>query len=300
MDKYILTASLIILFCSLCIFIYDRITVKKTMNGLSDMLDRAISGNFDQNTFDETMYSSLEAKLAKFLAQSSLSSDKIKSERDKIKELIADISHQTKTPIANILLYAQLVSETELPDECRQYVNQLVTQSEKLNFLINSLVNLSRLETGIISVSPKKDYISRLLGAVMENILPKAKAKDIEIVLPETDCEAVFDIKWTAEAINNIADNAVKYTPSGGKIEFSIIPYDMFCRIDISDNGIGIAKEEYSKIFGRFYRSANVSDEDGVGIGLFLAREIISSGKGYIKVSSEPGKGSTFSVFLPK
>lgn len=300
MDKFILLTAAILFLCSICIFIYDRITLKKSMDGLSKMLDRAISGNFDQFTFDETMYSSLEAKLAKFLAQSSLSSDKIKSERDKIKELIADISHQTKTPIANILLYAQLVSETELPDDCRQYVNLLVSQSEKLNFLINSLVNLSRLETGIISVSPKKDNISRLLVSVRENILPKAKAKNIEIVFPETVCEAVFDIKWTVEAINNIADNAVKYTPSGGKIEFSIISYDMFCRIDISDNGIGIAKEEYSKIFGRFYRSANVSDEDGVGIGLFLAREIISSEKGYIKVSSGPGKGSTFSVFLPK
>ena len=295
MDKFILLTAAILFLCSICIFIYDRITLKKSMDGLSKMLDRAISGNFDQFTFDETMYSSLEAKLAKFLAQSSLSSDKIKSERDKIKELIADISHQTKTPIANILLYAQLVSETELPDDCRQYVNLLVSQSEKLNFLINSLVNLSRLETGIISVSPKKDNISRLLVSVRENILPKAKAKNTETV-----CEAVFDIKWTVEAINNIADNAVKYTPSGGKIEFSIISYDMFCRIDISDNGIGIAKEEYSKIFGRFYRSANVSDEDGVGIGLFLAREIISSEKGYIKVSSGPGKGSTFSVFLPK
>lgn len=117
MDKFILLSAAILFLCSICLFIYDRISLKKSMDGLSKMLDRAISGNFDQFTFDETMYSSLEAKLSKFLAQSSLSSDKIKSERDKIKELIADISHQTKTPIANILLYAQLVSETELPND---------------------------------------------------------------------------------------------------------------------------------------------------------------------------------------
>ena len=114
------------------------------------------------------------------------------------------------------------------------------------------------------------------------------------------DISACFDLKWTIEAISNIVDNAVKYTSEQGKIVVSVKEYEMFVRIDIEDNGIGISEEETAKIFLRFYRSQRVSDEKGVGIGLYLTREIISRQGGYIKVSSELEKGSCFSVFLPK
>lgn len=102
-----------------------------------------------------------------------------------------------------------------------------------------------------------------------------------------------------AEALFNIVDNAIKYTHQGGKVSITVIPYSFFLRIDIADNGIGIAESEYSKIFGRFYRSQAVSEQEGVGIGLYLAREIVSTQGGYIKVISKAGRGSVFSVILP-
>ena len=111
---------------------------------------------------------------------------------------------------------------------------------------------------------------------------------------------ACFDPKWTAEALYNIMDNAIKYTPQGGKVRVTVQAYELFCRIDISDTGIGISEDEIPKIFSRFYRSSAVSQEEGVGIGLYLSREIITMQGGYIKVSSEPDKGSCFSVFLPR
>ena len=114
------------------------------------------------------------------------------------------------------------------------------------------------------------------------------------------DPVAFFDFKWTLEALANIVENAIKYTPPGGLVTVSTREYEMFVCIDITDNGIGMSEEETAKIFTRFYRSPHVYEEKGVGIGLYLAREIVSKEGGYIKVSSELSKGSVFSVFLPK
>jgi signal transduction histidine kinase len=262
------------------------------------MLDKAIDGDFVEGVFDESALSAVEAKLARYLSICAVSSKNLLTEKDKIKELISDISHQTKTPIANILLYSQLLSEYSLPEDCTVCVKDLSGQAEKLNFLINALVKTSRLETGIITVSPKKDAVQKLLDEVLEQILPKADVKGISIAAENTEISAWFDLKWTTEAVYNIVDNAVKYAERGGNITIKAIPYELFCRIDITDNGIGIAEHEQSKIFTRFYRSGAVSKHEGVGIGLFLAREIVSAEGGYIKVSSELGSGSTFSVFL--
>ena len=277
---------------------YRRKT-KKTLEKIGEMLDSAINGSFVEDVFDESAISAVEAKLARYLSICAVSSKNLLAEKDKIKELISDISHQTKTPIANILLYSQLLSEHVLPEDCTVCVQALSAQAEKLNFLISALVKTSRLETGIITVSPKQEAVQRLLDEVGEQTRPKSDTKGISVAMEQTKINAFFDLKWTTEAVYNIMDNAVKYTESGGRITLKAIPYELFCRIDISDNGMGIAEEEQSKIFTRFYRTAAVKNQEGVGIGLFLAREIVAAEGGYIKVSSVPGSGSTFSVYLP-
>jgi len=277
---------------------YRRKT-KKMLEKIGEMLDSAINGSFVEDVFDESALSAVEAKLSRYLSICAASSKNLLAEKDKTKELISDISHQTKTPIANILLYSQLLNEHALPEDCTVCVQALSAQAEKLNFLISALVKTSRLETGIITVSPKQEAVQRLLDEVREQIIPKANAKGIAVAMQQTKTNAFFDLKWTTEAVYNIADNAVKYTEIGGRITLKAIPYELFCRIDITDNGMGIAEEEQSKIFTRFYRTAAVSNQEGVGIGLFLAREIVAAEGGYIKVSSMPGSGSTFSVYLP-
>ncbi|WP_368294446.1 sensor histidine kinase [Dehalobacter sp. TBBPA1] len=281
------------------VIVVNRQRTKKTFEKIEDMLDTAINGSFAQGVFDESALSAVEAKLARYLSKCAVSSKNLLAEKDKIKELISDISHQTKTPVANILLYSQLLSEHELPEDCKVCVQALSAQAEKLNFLINALVKISRLETGIITVSPKQEALQRLLDEVRIQIRPKAEAKGISVAMEDTESCAHFDLKWTTEAVYNIMDNAVKYTTSGGCITIKAIPYELFCRIDITDNGMGISEDEQSKIFTRFYRSGTAGNQEGVGLGLFLTREIISAEGGYIKVSSQPGSGSTFSVFLP-
>ena len=302
MDKWILVigiAAVAAVAAAISAILLYRGKTRRLMDSLGAMLDSAIDGDFTESAFDESVLSAVEAKMARFLSSCTVSSKNLTAEKDKIKSLISDISHQTKTPIANILLYSQLLGEHELPEDCAVCVKALSAQAEKLDFLIGALVKTSRLESGIITVNPQRGAVQTLLDAVIAQIRSKAEAKEIAIEAEAMDGVAYYDPKWTAEAVYNVIDNAVKYSPRQSVIKINAIPYELFSRIDVTDEGIGIAEEEQSKIFLRFYRSPAVSGQEGVGIGLFLAREILSNGGGYIKVSSKPGQGATFSIFLP-
>lgn len=281
------------------VIIADHRKTKQLLQRMDAMLTEAIDGSFTETIFDESMLSAVETKLAHYLSASAVSAKNLQEEKDKIKELIADISHQTKTPITNILLYAQLLAEEPLPESSRPCVTALNAQAEKLSFLIGALVKTSRLEAGVFRLQPKLSDIQPMLHTVIEQITPKAVQKKLTIDCVATKAAACMDSKWTGEAIYNILDNAVKYTPSGGNIRIATTVYQLFCRIDIADTGIGIADAEQAKIFTRFYRSAHVSETEGVGIGLYLARQIVSEQGGYIKVASKPNEGACFSVFLP-
>ena len=273
---------------------------RRTLRRLGDMLDRAIAGNFAEERFDETELSALETRMARYLSANAVSARNLAEEKDAIKTLIADISHQTKTPIANLLLYAQLLGEQELPPESRTYASALERQAEKLRFLIDALVKTSRLETGVFAMTPKRHGIQQLLDAALSQAAPRAAAKGLALAAEPTDLTARFDLKWTAEALYNLVDNAVKYTPAGGSVTLSAQLLDSFCRVDVTDTGPGIPEGEQARIFRRFYRSPAASEEEGVGIGLYLTREIVSRQGGYVKVTSRPGAGSTFSLYLPR
>lgn len=293
---------LFVLLCFLAaavIVLRNRKKTRNTMETIENMLDVAMNGTFSETAFDESKLSALETKFAHYLSTAETSSQNVAQEKDRIKSLIADISHQTKTPIANLLLYCELLMEENLPVSAKSNVDALYHQSEKLRFLIDSLVKLSRLENGIITLSAQHMALQPILEGIVEQYSAKAEEKGLAVCLYHTDISSAFDPKWTAEAIANIVDNAIKYTEQG-MITISAASYEMFVRIDISDSGMGISESEQSKIFSRFYRSKNVQTQEGVGIGLYLARQIISGEGGYIKVASTPGKGSTFSVFLPK
>lgn len=293
------------IFVILCLVIalitvlWNSVRTRKTMKSIECMLDDAMDGSFTESTFDESELSALKTKFAHYLSASVTSSCNVAMEKDRIKSLIADISHQTKTPIANLLLYSELLLEEELPESAKANADTIYHQSQKLRFLIDALVKLSRLENGIITLSPEHSDLQPVLKSVARQYAAKAEEKGLALHLHDTDISAVIDTKWTTEALSNIVDNAIKYTERGS-VTISAKDYEMFVRIDISDTGIGIPEEEQPKIFARFYRSEDVKVHEGVGIGLYLARQIISGQGGYIKVTSAPGKGSTFSVFLPK
>lgn len=279
--------------------IINRVKTRKLLDSLESMIHMAMNGEFSPEHFDEGRLSKLESELSDFLSASSISAQNVKEERDKIKSLISDISHQTKTPISNLILYSELLESADLTGDDKSNVEAIHAQAEKLRFLIDSLVKLSRLENGILLLETDNEELNPLLQDVAMQLREKAEAKGTKLEIEDTDAKALIDKKWTQEAIVNIVDNAIKYTDQGS-ITINTKNYEMFVCVDISDTGIGIPEEESAKVFQRFYRGSNVKSKEGVGIGLHLAREIISGEGGYIKLSSKLGEGTTFSVFLPK
>ncbi len=321
---------------------------RKLLARLDQMLEDGINGTFAESDFDESRLSRLESRWFQYLTASKLSRQNVEREREKLKELVSDISHQTKTPLANILLYTQLLEEQELDAQSRQLAEEIRVQAEKLEFLIQSLVKTSRLETGTFQLTPEVNNVEELIRAAAEQAAARAEEKGMqirilpmeeavgaetgdygEIVKPEEQstaagssgaavkpevsgadasvssgakaapCTARFDRKWTCEALFNILDNAVKYSPENSTVSIGIDSYEMFRCVRVADQGVGIAEEELPKIFRRFYRGQNVRQESGVGIGLYLSRQIVEGQGGYIRAESELGKGSVFRVFLP-
>lgn len=224
----------------------------------------------------------------------------ISEEKNKLKELVSDISHQTKTPIANIKLYLEMMTDETDFDRNQEYLKKMNGQVDKLDFLLQSMVKMSRLETGTIKIQKQKTPLANTLAMAISNVIIKAEKKNITIdVQYDERLELNHDKKWTAEAIFNILDNAVKYTNDGGNIHIVVCKQELFTKISIEDTGKGIIPERQATIFTRFYREPEVHDNDGIGIGLYLAREIIMLQNGYIEVHSKIGKGSTFMIYLP-
>ena len=294
-------AFLILLALSvLCFALWQRSRTRRTLRRLEEMLSQAISGTFAAEQFDESQLSAIEARFAQYLSASAISAQRVQGEKDAVKSLIGDISHQVRTPLSNIRLYTQLLAEQPLNAQGQTCVSALDAQTEKLQTLLEALVKTSRLETGVLALHPVPAPLSPVISRAVEQYRPKAEAKQITLMSELSDgLTAIFDAKWTEEALCNLLDNAVKYTDAGGSVSIRAAAYELFVRVDVSDTGCGIAEDEQSKIFGRFYRSAAAAQTQGVGIGLYLTRQILLCEGGYLKVSSQEGRGSTFSLFLP-
>lgn len=221
-------------------------------------------------------------------------------EKKQMKELISDLSHQTKTPIANIKLYLEFLQEEDLSEKGAEFLKNLEGQADKLDFLLQSMVKMSRLEAGLIRIKSEPGNLYETLAGAVTAIVPAAAGKQIELSADcQEDYELRHDRKWTEEAVFNVLDNAVKYTEPFGKIHVKVIRQEIFTKISISDTGKGILPERQAEIFTRFYREPEVHDKGGVGIGLYLTRKILELQGGYIEVRSQAGKGSEFGLYLP-
>ena len=288
------------LLLALAVVAYDRWRTACTMRRLDEMLTAAMNGSFSEQNFDESRLSALESRLARYLAASALSERNVQEQKDQISALISDISHQTKTPVANLQLYAQLLSEQPLTPQGKDCSAAISAQAEKLQRLIEVLVKTSRLETGILALHPQPEEITPVVERAAAQYAPKAAEKGITLTVGQKEGSAVFDPKWTEEAVCNLLDDAVKYTLAGGVITVEVKNYELFSAIRVSDTGLGIPEAEQAKIFGRFYRAPGAYQADGVGIGLYLTRQIAEKQGGYVKVESTPGKGSAFSLYIPR
>ena len=251
---------------------------------------------------EENLFYKINHRLLRLYEVMQENRERVAKDRADLQELISDISHQVKTPIANLQMVNATLLEQSVPEEKRQEFLQASSgQLDKLDFLMQAMIKTSRLETGVISLDRKTQLLYDTLAAALGGILLNAEKKNIHVSVDcPPDLALAHDRKWTGEALFNLLDNAVKYTPEGGTIRVSVESWELYVKIDIADSGKGIAENRQGMIFKRFYREEEVHDVDGIGIGLYLAREIITMQGGYIKVTSAPGRGSVFSVFLPR
>ena len=272
-------------------------------DGLCETLDNMINGRVDlQENFDkELLFDRISHRLFRLYEILLEAKHKVDSERREIQALVSDISHQVKTPVSNLKMVSDtLLSREVSPKERQAFLQGMQGQAQKLDFLVQALVKTSRLETGMVRLKKQEGLLFDTLAQAVGGIVYVAKRKGIDVLV---DCpqelKLFHDARWTAEALFNLLDNAVKYTPAGGRICVSVKDWELYVRVDVSDTGKGIAESRQAAVFGRFYREQEVHDVQGVGIGLYLAREIVTRQGGYIKLTSAVGEGSTFSVFLP-
>lgn len=252
--------------------------------------------------FDEdTLLDRIRYQLYRLYQMMNAGRQTIEEQKTELQGMISDISHQFKTPVTNLKLGTATLLEQELPRKQRtEYLQSMYVQLDKLDFLMSALLKSSRLETGVITQKKQNASIYETLAAALGSIFLKAEEKQLKVEVKCPDDLMVFhDPKWTAEALFNILDNAVKYTPANGSITITVSRREAYTQIDITDTGKGIPESHYALIFKRFYREPEVHNVEGVGLGLYLTREIISKQGGSVKVTSASGKGTTFTIFLP-
>lgn len=248
---------------------------------------------------EDTVLSKLQYKVIKLSRILKNNSIREKQEHENIKKLVSDIAHQLKTPIASLKIYSRLLSDESLSAEKqREYIDILCTCIERLDFLSENIIKTSRLESGLINLDMQKQSLNETVLKAVKDIYVKAKQSGIEIKYDEKDkINIKHDRNWTAEAIFNLLDNAIKYGNKGNTIYLSIRNFGMFAEIAVEDENGGISYNDRNNIFMRFYRGKNSSRHEGLGIGLYLAREITNRQGGYINFSIKENK-NRFSIFM--
>lgn len=308
---YLLLYLLIIVLCYSILLIVSR-NREIELCRLEVLLEQFYNGQYGGLT-KEAVYEGTRSRIYMQLESLGqkivLNEQRIEMEKEDTKALITDLSHQLKTPAASIKMCFQLLEDENLePEEKEEFLNRLGGQVASLEGLLGALVNISRMEAGVIEIHRERDNIFDTVVQAVNQVYMKAEEKGIEIVIENSDedihkLSLLYDVKWTREAIVNVLDNAVKYSPANSQIQIKLIKQLYFLRIEITDEGIGIKTEEINQIFQRFYRGTHevVRQAEGSGIGLYLTRKILEEQGGSIMVMIPKGKrsGSTFVIMLP-
>lgn len=290
----------------LCIFVcllvrehYKR-EMQTTYQSLLLKLDRAITLGVGEVSYDESMDAAVSERLRRILEIAGMNKEKAWKERDTVQSLISDISHQVRTPLTNIMLYTGLLQEKDKEGEEAVLIEKISQAALRLDFFMRQLVKSSYAEREIIALSPKLTEAGGIVELACQTQELSAMKKKIVFVKEVTKDVCFADKKWTIEAVANVIENAVKYSPENSRIEIKMIPCESFVLIEVKDFGIGIKEEERGLVFQRFYRSKDVKDLPGFGIGLYLVREILSGEGGYVKIKENPGGGTIVQMYLSR
>lgn len=231
--------------------------------------------------------------------------DRVAELEEKRRAFVSDASHELKTPLSIIKLLSDSLLQTENPDPqfLKEFLTDMNAEVERLTRIVQRLLDLTKMDQSYTNMNVEVHSLSELTAEVCEKLKPLAENKDIEFLFtrPEDELLISVDRDSIMEAIYNVADNSIKYTESGGMVKVELMRDLSNIMIRISDTGIGIPKEEIQKIFDRFYRvdKARARDTGGTGLGLSIAMDVVKLHGGFIEVSSEEEKGSTFTIILP-
>ncbi len=268
------------------ILLYKNMVYRRALREFGEFLNKAVDGEEISVVYDEKESSKLKNLLLKFLNAKQVRELKVIEEKEKTNMLISDISHQTKTPIANLSIYLDLLEKGYK----LEYIETLRYELNKLSFLIDNLVKSSRMEVGMIRLHKKTIDMSILVNDVINEFKEIAQLKNIKINYSFEKIIMSLDEKWTKEAVHNLIDNAIKYCSENGEVEITIKKSHIFYRLSISNDSEDLLLEDRSKIFQRFYRGKNSINKEGLGLGLFITRTIIEKQEGMIHVDSNGNK----------
>lgn len=271
---------------------------EETCRSIDAVLNGRSEEEFDVD--EDTLLSKVQMKLRRLEEITAAAARKSEARERKVQEIISDLSHQLKTPVANIIMYCDTAMNPVITEEERaKCMAVLKDQVGKLDFLVQAMIRMSRLEQNIISLHPDTVPLRNLLDRALQSIRGKAAEKKISLeMLCDEDVILLCDEKWTAEALFNVLDNAVKYSLSGSRVAVRCERLEIYTKIEIKDEGIGISPEHAADVCKRFFREEKAAKTEGIGIGLYLTREILEKEKGYLKIRPGERAGTAVSVYL--
>lgn len=257
---------------------------------------RDYSINIEESSEDEL--NSLKNSLYKITVMLKEEAENKKIQNEAILSSVSDISHQLKTPLTSIqILLDNIIESKEMDIETRnKFLLEIVRQIKGMNFLILSLLKLSKLEAGIVEFENNLIDVNKLVKEVVNNLEVLAEVKQIDIIINSpNEVKIKGDYNWNKEAIQNIVKNAIEHSNENKKVIIIVEENNVYVSLKVIDEGQGIEKEELKNIFNRFYKTTN-SKENSIGIGLALSKSIIERQSGFITVDSEMGRGTTFTI----
>ena len=272
----------------------------KSLRSINKYLDKVNNGNYELKIEDngEDEISRLRNELYKTTILLRESAENSEKEKTNLSNSLADISHQLKTPLTSIRIMLDNIEENPNMDEKtrNEFIEEISRQIDWISSLVISLLKLAKFDAGAIVMQDTQINVKKLIDNVINNLAIMIDIKNIKIE-EKIDEDVILraDYNWQLEALTNIIKNCIEHSKEDSKIKIEVENNSIFVKIKITDEGEGIAKEDLSHIFERFYKSKQAS-ENSIGIGLSLAKTIIEKENGYIKVDSELGKGTTFEI----
>ncbi len=251
---------------------------------------------------EDTILSRLQGQLLRFYDILHFSEEREKRMRTQLDENIGDLVHQLNTPITNIKIYAGFLEREDLTGEERErFTKCLEEQAQKLSWLGESFSKISRLEMGIIRLKPEVQKLEPVILRAVGEIMEKARKKNMNIIFKgDVQADVTVDGKWTAEAVFNVLDNAVKYGEEGSKVEIEAVKMTNYVAVAVRNQGLRIDAEEYHHLFRRFYRGKDSGMTEGSGLGLYIVRKILEEEKGYVTVGTTHDGRTEFVLYLYK